>query len=155
LTHYSIEDTFDTEIRIRLSRPSAGCESLPTAQEDPMSAITVPAPAAPVTRLRLTVRGRRVLAALAALPAVIALSIAIIGGGSALASRDEGVPAGGFVTVTVEPGDTLWAIAEEVAPAADPRDVVDAIVRLNALEGVTIAAGQEIAIPAQYAPTAP
>ena len=120
-----------------------------------MSAITVPAPAAPVTRLRLTVRGRRVLAALAALPAVIALSIAIIGGGSALASRDEGVADGGFVTVTVEPGDTLWAIAEDVAPTADPRDVVDAIVRLNALEGVTIAAGQEIAIPAQYAPTSP
>ncbi len=119
-----------------------------------MSAITVPAPAAPVTRLRLTVRGRRVLAALAALPAVVALAFAIIGGSSALASRDEGLPAGGFATVTVEPGDTLWAIALEVAPTADPRDVVDAIVRLNALDGVGISAGQELAIPAQYA-TAP
>src|SRR5215207_6613311 len=42
----------------------------------------------PSTRLRLTVRGRRVLAVLAALPAVIALSAAVIGGGAALASRD-------------------------------------------------------------------
>lgn len=123
-----------------------------------MSAIAVHAvaPIRTTTRLRLTVRGRRVLAALAALPAVMALTMAILaGGGAALASRDAGAPAGSFVTVTVEPGDTLWGIAQEVAPAADPRDVVDAIVRLNALEGVTIAAGQEIAIPAQYAPTSP
>lgn len=117
-----------------------------------MTAIGYPAPAAfrSSTRLRLTQRGRRVLVALAALPAVIALSFAIIGGGSALASLDA-APASSFVTVVVAPGDSLWAIAEEVAPQADPRDVVDAIVRLNALGGVTVEPGQELAIPAEYA----
>lgn len=104
----------------------------------------------PSTRLRLTVRGRRVLAAIAALPAVIALSFAIIGGGAALASRDA-APAASFSTVVVAPGDSLWAIAQEVAPQADPRDVVDGIVRLNALGGVTVEPGQVLAIPAEFA----
>ncbi|MCW3494049.1 LysM peptidoglycan-binding domain-containing protein [Microbacterium sp. SSM24] len=103
------------------------------------------------TRLRLTVRGRRVLATVAALPAIIAIAVAMISGGSALASRDTGAPAGSFETVTVSYGDSLWTIAEEVAPQSDPRDVVDAIVRLNALEGVTLQAGQSLAIPAEYA----
>ena len=119
-----------------------------------MTAIGLTAPRVtglPATRLRLTVRGRRVLAALAALPAVLALGIAIIGGGAALASREAGSPVGTFTTVTVSAGDSLWSIAEEVAPSADPRDVVDAIVRLNALEGVTIESGQLIAIPMEYA----
>ena len=102
------------------------------------------------TRLRLTVRGRRVLAVLAALPAIVALVFAVLSGGSALASRDGGAPAGSFATVTVAPGDSLWTIAEDVAPDRDPRDVVDAIVRLNALESVTVQAGQSLAIPAEY-----
>ena len=105
------------------------------------------------TRLRLTVRGRRVLATIAALPAIAAIAIAMVSGGSALASRDAGAAAGSFVTVTVSSGDSLWSIAEEIAPAADPRDVVDAIVRLNALDGATLQAGQSLAIPAEYAPT--
>ncbi len=113
-----------------------------------MTAITISAPT--TTRLRLTARGRRALAAVVALPIVVAVSMAIIGGGSALASRDAGAAAGTFATVTVSPGESLWSIAQEVAPAADPRDVVDAIVRLNALDGATVAAGQRLSIPAQY-----
>ncbi|MFE7846389.1 LysM peptidoglycan-binding domain-containing protein [Microbacterium sp. NPDC057407] len=104
------------------------------------------------TRLRLTLRGRRVLAALAALPAVVAISVAMVSGGAALASRDAGTDPGSFATVTVSSGDSLWSIAQDVAPDADPRDVVDAIVRLNALDGVTLQAGQSLAIPAEYAP---
>lgn len=109
--------------------------------------------AARSTRLRLTVRGRRVLAALAALPAVVAIGVAVISGGSALASRDDGAPAEAFTTITVSSGDSLWSIAEAVAPQADPRDVVDAIVRLNALDDVTVRAGHSLAIPAEYAPS--
>jgi Tfp pilus assembly protein FimV len=110
-----------------------------------------PAPASGRTRLRLTVRGRRMLAVLAALPAVVALSVAIVSGGGALASRDAG-PADAFTTVTVSSGESLWSIAQTVAPEADPRDVVDAIVRLNALDSVTVQAGQSLAIPAEFAP---
>jgi Tfp pilus assembly protein FimV len=125
--------------------------SSPFPQEDDMTAISIPAPRA--TRLRLTVRGRRILAALAALPAVIALSLAVVSGGSALAARDMGGATESFATLTVSAGDSLWSIAEQVAPGADPRDVVDAIVRLNALDGVTVSAGQQLAIPSEYAPT--
>ena len=115
-----------------------------------MTAISIPAHRE--TRLRLTTRGRRIVATLAALPAVIALSIALISGGSALASRDTGAPTGSFMTLTVAAGESLWSIAEQIAPGADPRDVVDSIVRLNALDGVTVSAGQQISIPAEYAP---
>ena len=105
--------------------------------------------AAPATRLRLTRRGRRVLAVLASVPAIVALSIAIISGGGALATSDSGAGAA-FEKVTVMPGDTLWSIAESVAPQADPRDVVDAIMRLNALPSGSLDAGETIAIPLEY-----
>ena len=110
-----------------------------------------PAPLHPArsTRLRLTVRGRRLLGVLAALPAAIALSAAMLAGGSALASDEPGAPGATFETVTVAPGDSLWAIAAVHAPGADPRDVVDAIVRLNALDG-PIVPGQELALPAEF-----
>jgi LysM repeat protein len=114
-----------------------------------MTAMSIPAPGA--TRLRLTTRGRRILAGAAALPAVIALSIAVVSGGSALATRSAGASTDSFTTLTVASGESLWSIAQQVAPAADPRDVVDAIVRLNALDGVTVSAGQTLAIPAEYA----
>jgi hypothetical protein len=104
------------------------------------------------TRLRLTARGRRVFASLAALPAIIALGVAVVlGGSAALASLDEDAPTTSFTTITVSAGESLWSIAQDVAPQADPRDVVDAITRLNALDGVTVSAGQRLAIPAEYA----
>lgn len=105
--------------------------------------------AAPATRLRLTVRGRRVLAFLASVPVVVALGIGIVSGGGALASN-EGASGVTFTHVTVQPGDTLWSIARAVAPDVDPRDAVDAIVRLNALDSGSLDAGQSIAIPAEY-----
>ncbi|MBZ4488625.1 LysM peptidoglycan-binding domain-containing protein [Microbacterium sp. cx-55] len=114
-----------------------------------MTAIDFTAP--PVTtRLRLTVRGRRVLAAVVAFPVAAALGVGILSGGVALASRADSAPAGSFETVTVLAGESLWTIAQEVAPSADPRDVVDQIVRLNALEGTSVSAGQRLAVPAEY-----
>jgi Tfp pilus assembly protein FimV len=105
----------------------------------------------PATRLRLTARGRRVLTGAAALPIVVAIAFGAISGGSALASREEGAPAGSFAEITVMAGESLWSIAQDIAPAADPRDVVDEIVRLNALDGVVLSAGQRLAIPSAYA----
>ena len=69
-------------------------------------------------------------------------ALAVISGGSALASRDDDAPSE-FASPPSRSsaGESLWSIAEQVAPEADPRDVVDAIVRLNALDGVTVSAG--------------
>lgn len=121
-----------------------------------MSSITfATAPvAAPRTRLRITVRGRRVLAAVIALPLALTLAGAVLSGGllnggAAAASADSAVNVS-FETVTVMPGDTLWGLATKVAPNADPRDVVDAIVRLNMLSAGALAIGQELAIPTSY-----
>lgn len=113
-------------------------------------------PIAPVvsTRLRITARGRRVFALLASVPVVIALAAAILSGGGALASGEAGAPAGSFETVTVLPGDSLWSIAEDIAPGHDPRDVVDGLMSLNALSSAVLDAGQSLAIPTEYAGSA-
>lgn len=102
------------------------------------------------TRLRMTVRGRRVLVALAAIPLAAGIGFAALSGGSAIASG-ETVTTANFETVTVLPGDTLWAIAQSVAPNVDPREAIHEIQKLNALTGGSLQAGQQLAIPAEYA----
>jgi Tfp pilus assembly protein FimV len=47
-------------------------------------------------------------------------------GGSSLAPAERRPQ---VETVVVEPGDTLWSIAQRLAPGSDPRDVVDALVQ--------------------------
>jgi LysM repeat protein len=125
--------------------------------EDTMTTIATPASSSATipsakTRLRLTARGRRVLTGAAALPIVVAVAVAALGGGAALATGESGAPAGSFAEVTVMAGDSLWTIAQDVAPTSDPRDVIAAIRRLNALDSATVSAGQRLAIPAEYAP---
>nr|WP_224049694.1 LysM peptidoglycan-binding domain-containing protein [Arthrobacter sp. NicSoilB4] len=51
------------------------------------------------------------------------------------------------VTVTVQPGESLWAIAAAVAPERDPRDVVADIIQLNNLEAARVVPGQALFIP--------
>ncbi|MFB7844671.1 LysM peptidoglycan-binding domain-containing protein [Microbacterium sp. NPDC089698] len=116
-----------------------------------MSSITFAGPV-PATRLRITARGRRVLAALVALPVAAAIAFAALSGGSALASGEQ-TTGNTFTTITVQPGDTLWSIAGEVAPNADPRDVVAKISQLNLVDGGVIEVGQHLAIPAEYGAT--
>lgn len=106
-------------------------------------------PARPATRLRLTARGRRAVLAIAAVPLAVGIGLAALSGGSAIASNTA-VSTASFETVTVMPGDTLWSIAESIAPAADPRDVIGDITRLNLLQGGALQIGQELSIPAEY-----
>lgn len=104
----------------------------------------------PATRLRLTVRGRRVLALVASLPLIVALAFTALQGISATAAAEASAVS--FETITVLPGDTLWAIASELAPASDPRDVVTAIMGLNQLGSAELQVGQRLALPHEYAP---
>ena len=113
-----------------------------------------PAPAAvpassSAPRLRLTKRGRAVLMFLAATPLVIAALAFALNGGGATASLEGSRVA--FQYVTVESGQTLWQLAESIAPAADPRDVIAEIMQLNQLQSADVYAGQELAVPAAYA----
>jgi nucleoid-associated protein YgaU len=50
-------------------------------------------------------------------------------------------------TVVVQPGDSLWSIAEARYPGADTRERVDAIERLNGLGGPVIVTGETLQLP--------
>jgi hypothetical protein len=47
--------------------------------------------------------------------------------------------------VVVQPGDTLWSIAQRAVPGHDVRPVVDAMVRM--LGTSTVVTGQSIPVP--------
>jgi hypothetical protein len=48
----------------------------------------------------------------------------------------------------VQPGETLWVIAESVDPDTDPRETVARIVAMNDLPDSSVLVGQELQIPA-------
>lgn len=99
-------------------------------------------------RLRMTQRGRSVLMAIVATPLVIVAMMIALNGGQATASLEgSDVP---FQYVTVTAGESMWQLAGELAPTADPREVIDQIVQLNRLTSPDVFAGQQLAIPAQY-----
>lgn len=101
------------------------------------------------SRLRLTTRGRAVFMSLAATPlVVIALFVALNGGGANASLSGSDVA---FQYVTVGSGQTLWQVAQRLAPSADPRDVIADIVKLNQLSTPDVFAGQQLAVPTAYA----
>jgi LysM repeat protein len=112
------------------------------------SAVRAASPARPAARLRITRRGRAVLAVLIATP--LAFGAVVAGLGQAAAADQAGphsTTAVDYTYVTVQPGDTLWSIAGDVAPGVDRRVVVDRIVDLNQLGSGDLRAGERIAVP--------
>jgi nucleoid-associated protein YgaU len=47
----------------------------------------------------------------------------------------------------VRDGDTLWSIAERIAPAEDPRPLVDAISAANGVDAGALVPGRTLVIP--------
>jgi nucleoid-associated protein YgaU len=96
------------------------------------------------TRVRLTRRARRLAVVLALCGGVVLGSLldSLVSGGAG-----DGLHLAGVSSVVVEPGDTLWSIAESVAGGADVRDVVDRIQELNRLEGSSLEPGQVLQLP--------
>ncbi|MGV8976474.1 MAG: LysM peptidoglycan-binding domain-containing protein [Cellulomonas sp.] len=106
-------------------------------------------PAAPAAaaahggELRLTRRGRWVLAAVAS---VVAIGTGIVGGQAVAAGPTQALE---VVRYTVQPGDTLWQIAAGVAvPGEDVRDVIVELQDLNGLSRAELIAGQHLVVPA-------
>ena len=97
------------------------------------------------THLHLTQRGRVVFTALAAVPLVVGSLLIALNGGMAAATNDHSGPQ--FTYVTVSAGESLWQLAEELAPTADPREVVADIVNLNQLASEEVQPGQRLALP--------
>lgn len=123
--------------------PPADMPAAPAADRAP----AVPAGSARVgaAPLRLTALGRRVVASVALLVAVVVAVVAGALAGQAVSSAG----AAETDTHTVQPGETLWAVAGSAAgPGEDVRDVVAEIVQLNALATEVIEPGQALLVPA-------
>ena len=104
-----------------------------------------------VHHLRLTRRGRAVVAAVIALPLVAGMaSFAVLGSNNDAANANDALTTTSFDYVTVQAGETLWGIAEKLAPADDPRDVVTDIVNLNQLASAEVHPGQKLALPSSF-----
>ena len=103
-----------------------------------MAQATVAAP------LRITRRGRLALTAAVALP-VLAASILWASPG-ALAGSTTGEPE----VYTVLAGESLWDIAEMIAPEEDPRAIIDQIRSANGLSGAEVFPGDRLTLPAGF-----
>ncbi len=79
--------------------------------------------------------------------ALAVLTVAVVLSGQAWADRPpaERAPVSSRALYVVEPGDTLWSIAERLDPSADPRAIVDRLER--AAGGALLQAGQTIVLP--------
>ena len=90
---------------------------------------------------KLTRRGR---------VAVVVGFLAVLGGGLAVGQASVATPTApiSYGVVTVEPGQTLWGIAGQVAPGVDPRLTVERLVAVNGLvDANAITAGDQLTVP--------
>ena len=113
-------------------RPVAPRRSVPSAATDRADG-----------RLDAGVYRRRRLVVVAVVVGLV-LGLAVFGR-QAGANRPAEQVAAEAVTVTVQPGDTLWSIARSLAPDDDPRPLTDALVELAG--GTSLQPGQRIVIP--------
>ena len=97
----------------------------------------------PAYGLRLTGRGRLAILLLVSLVAVVVMSL---GHSMAFGGAEH---SGGAATssVVMQPGQTLWQIAQSIAPQADPREIVMRIRELNGLSGSAVQPGQQLIVP--------
>lgn len=150
----AFHDTFSRDAFGQYGRPAGTSTRQPTlssqhaSSAEPVQAARVRTKQAP---LRLTRRGRFVffgvpLILLAAL--ILSFSGFLNAPAKAAESASELSPTPS-VSVTVQPGESLWAIAGEVAPERDPRDVVADIVQLNNLGAARVMPGQQLFVPSK------
>jgi hypothetical protein len=123
-------------------RPAA-----PRLQRDTPDARSARRGEAPAPPLRLTRRGRIVVALAAALLVTV---ISLLAAGVAQATNDGPSAHAArqhLIQVVVRPGQSLWSVAESADPAQDTRAVVQQIIDLNSLTGDTVFAGQQLWVP--------
>jgi len=120
--------------------------SAPATSATDRSDVVVRVPSA-TPRLRLTKRGRVVFTSLAALPVVAAVMVFALNGGGATATSSSGAE---LEEITMQAGESLWQLAEDIAPGVDPRDVISDIMAVNQLESGSVQAGQRLMLPSEY-----
>ena len=135
--------------RVR-STPSRGLRSMPMrCQGSPATrASTVPVEpsgCAPERGLvRLTRRGQVVVVGLL----LGLITAAFVLGRSAPSTAGPIGVAPAISATTVASGETLWAVANRIAPDRDPRDVVAQIRQLNRMGAAQLQVGQQLLLPA-------
>jgi hypothetical protein len=134
--------------RLRRTRP-AGAPS-PTRVVRPAS-VPSRVPVRRVRRTRLTRRGRRVVWASAVLLFVAVLTPVLLVLTSGAQAADHGLPPSAVRAsmrhVVVKPGQSLWSVALNAEPKADPRAVIQQIMEFNALGSQVVVPGESLWVP--------
>jgi len=123
----------------RISSAVAGADNVAALPPRPAA---VGAPQRGTRALRLTRRG------------VVAVVVGVVAAGGlllfiahlSLGSGQARPVSPSAAVVTVQPGDTLWSIAGQVAPGRDPRLVIERIRRSNHLNSVSLTPGQTLKV---------
>jgi LysM domain len=102
--------------------------------------------------VRLTRRGRLVVAGFAMLVVIAAATLLWMTVAGSVQASSRGGPASrspyqGMTQVVVRPGQTLWSIAAAAEPSANTWTVVQQITEVNALSGPAVRAGQLLWVP--------
>jgi LysM domain len=107
--------------------------------------------APPRNTVRLTRRGRIVVGVLLTAATLLLAALAWMAVAARAQAADGGLPPGAvyrnLTSVVVHPGQTLWSIAAQAEPSADPRVVMQEIADLNALQGSSVQPGQRLWVP--------
>ena len=127
------------------ARPVPARLGRPVLVGRPVSAPRAPG-GVPSRRIRLTRRGRIVVAALAVV-AACGLFVAAASAAQASSPAAAHAATGSGQRIIVQPGSTLWSIAENADPHADARIVVQEMLRANRLKTADITAGQRLWVP--------
>lgn len=102
--------------------------------------------------LRLTRRGRVALGVVSTLfLLLVVLFSGRLSADAGISMSDQGRATG---VVVVQAGESLWQIAQAIAPQADPREIVTLIRELNGLGEAAVVPGQSIVVPVIGAPGA-
>jgi hypothetical protein len=164
----SIERLFDLEERIMtaatltrpartrpaatrraVTRPAVARHPIASTRASGSACFGAPVRALPVARpvrarrVRVTRRGRLVLVLVAAVALLVLISFGRTGSQAATATGTG--PS--LQQATVQPGETLWAVAQRIAPKNDPREVIAQIRRINHLGSSALRAGQQLLLP--------
>lgn len=138
--HWSTDGALTRVVARRSSArlPTDSAPVRPVAASQPRSSRACTAGSVRLTRL-----GRLVVSL--SLFATACVGVAAVGG-PALSTGEAHHSASR--TVVISSGETLWDIAERIAPGEDPRAVIDDIVDLNALSDAgAVRVGQQIEVP--------
>ncbi|MGH3871029.1 MAG: LysM peptidoglycan-binding domain-containing protein [Pseudonocardiaceae bacterium] len=146
------------------NRPAARGPEITPVNAGPMHQATfagvspgqLPAPPAPVPPIAPAAQERSAPLALtrprqpnrvARLAVAVTVTLAVVGGLGWLGQAAEhGVPARTAV-IRVGAGETLWDVAQRVAPKSDQRAVVERIRQLNRMADSAVAPGQQLEVP--------